>query len=200
MIVRLGGAGRLALLAALAVLSGCDSLSEALGFSDDSALEIGPTCPRVAIGDDVGYIARFDGNGSRSENLLYAVKINVPNGICFINETSIDVEMTVPIRVQRGPAMEERDVNFEYWVAVARTDKTIIAREAYQTGTELKLNEVGEIVEEFDQTIPIQPGETGRNYVIIVGLLLTEEELDYNRRPKIFGQPVPDGEIKVREP
>jgi hypothetical protein len=200
MIGRLGGAGRLVLLAAAAVLGGCDSLSEALGFSDDNALEIGPTCPRVAVGDDVGYVARFDGNGSKSENLLYAVKMNVPNGVCFLNDTTIDVEMTVPILVERGPAMDGRDVNFEYWVAVARTDKTIVAREAYQTGAELRLNEVGQIVEEFDQTIPIQPGETGRNFVIIVGLVLTEEELDYNRQPKIFGRPVPEGEIKVREP
>lgn len=200
MIGRLGGASRLVLLAGLAVLSGCDSLSEALGFSDDNMLEIGPTCPRVAIGDDVGFIARYDGNGSKKENLLYAVKMDVPNGICFLNENSIDVEMSVPIFVERGPAMDEREVNFEYWVAVARTDKTIIAREAYQTGTDLRLNEIGQIVEEFDQTIPIQPGDTGRNFVIIVGLVLTEEELDYNRKPKIFGRPAPEGEIKVREP
>jgi len=196
----LGGAGRLALLAVALALGGCDSLGEALGFSDDAALEIGPACPRVAIGDDVGFVARYDGNGSKKENLLYAVKMDVPNGICFLNDSTIDVEMSVPIFVERGPAMEERNINFEYWVAVARIDKTIVAREAYQADADLRLNEVGQIVEEFDQTIPIEPGEPGSNFVIIVGLVLTEEELDYNRRPKIYGRPVPTGEIKVREP
>jgi hypothetical protein len=197
MIGRMGGAGRLALLAAGLALGGCDSLSKALGFSDDTALEIAPTCPRVAVGDDVGYVARYDGKGSSKQNLLYAVKMDVPNGICFLNEDSIDVEMSVPIRVQRGPAMEEREVNFEYWVAVARSDKTILARESYQAGAELKLDEVGQIIDEFDQTIPIKPGENGNNFVIIVGLELTQEELDYNRRPKLLGRPVPEGQINV---
>jgi hypothetical protein len=123
--------------------------------------------------------------------------MDVPNGVCFLNEDSIDVEMSVPIRVQRGPAMEERDVSFEYWVAVARTDKTILARESYQAEAELRQDEVGQIIDEFDQSIPIKPGENGNNFVIIVGLVLTEEELDYNRRPKLLGRPVPDGEIKV---
>lgn len=199
MIGRMGRTGRLVLLSAGLALGGCDSLSKALGFSDDSPLEIGPTCPRVAVGDDVDYVARFDGKGSSKQNLLYAVKMDVPNGVCFLNEDSIDVEMSVPIRVQRGPAMEDREINFGYWVAIARTDKTILARESYQAGAELKQNEVGQIIDEFDQTIPIKPGENGNNFVIIVGLELTEEELDYNRRPKLMGRPVPEGEIKVPE-
>jgi hypothetical protein len=197
MIGRMGGAGRLVLLAAGLALGGCDSLGKALGFGEDTALEIGPTCPRVAVGDDVDYVARFDGKGSLRQNLLYAVKMDVPNGVCFLNEDSIDVEMRVPIRIERGPAMEDREINFEYWVAIARTDKTILARQSYQAGMELKLDEIGHITDEFDQTIPIKPGENGNNFVIIVGLELTEEELDYNRRPKLMGHPVPEGEIKV---
>src|SRR5262245_3450252 len=197
MIGRLGWAGRFAVLAAGLALSGCDSLSEALGFSEDNTLEIGPTCPRVAVGDDVGYVARFDGKGSTRQNLLYAVKMDVPNGVCFLNEDYIDVEMSAPMRFQRVPAMEERNVSFEDWVAVARTDKTILARQSYEAEAELRQDEVGQIIDEFDQSIPIQPGENGNNFVIIVGLVLTEDELDYNRRPKLLGQPVPDGEIKV---
>src|SRR5262245_15474969 len=119
-----GVTGRWAVLAAALALSGCDTLSEALGFSDDNTLELGPTCPRVAVGDDVGYVARYDGNGTSDQNLLYAVKMEVPNGVCYLNETSIDVEMSVPIFVKRGPAMESREVNFEYWIAVTRIDKT----------------------------------------------------------------------------
>jgi len=197
MIGRWGWAGRLVVLAAGLGLSGCDSLSKALGFGEDTALEIGPTCPRVAVGDDVGYVARFDGQGSSKQHLLYAVKMDVPNGVCFLNEDSIDVEMSVPMRVQRGPAMEERDITFGYWVAIARTDKTILARESYQAETELRQDEVGQIVDEFDQTIPINPGENGNNFVIIVGLTLSEEELNYNRVPKLLGRPVPEGEIKI---
>jgi len=187
----LRGAGRLALLSMALALAGCDSLSEALGFSEDNTLELGPSCPRVAVGDDVGYIARYDGNGTKKENLLYAVKLAVPNGVCYLNETSIEVEMSLPIFVQRGPATEDREVKFQYWVAVARIDKTILAREAYETGAELRLDEVVEIVEEFDQTIPIEPGEPGSNFVIIVGLTLSEDELAYNRQPKIYGRLVP---------
>jgi hypothetical protein len=199
MIVGWSEIGRAVLLTAALALGGCSTVGGWLGFDEDNTLELGPSCPRVAIGDDVGYVARFDGNGSKKANLRYAVKMDVPNGVCFLNENSIDVEMTVPIRVERGPAMEDREVNFEYFVAIARTDKTIIAREAYQTGDDLRVGEVGLIAEEFDQSIPIEPGENGNNFVIIVGLILTEEELDYARRPKILGRPVPEGEIPVPE-
>jgi hypothetical protein len=189
--ISVGGAGRWVVLAAALGLGGCDTLSDALGFSEDNTLEMGPTCPRVAVGDDVGYVARYDGNGTGPQNLLYAVKIEVPNGICYLNDTSIDVEMSVPMFIKRGPAMESREVNFDYWVAVARIDKTILARESYQTGTSLRLDEVGQINEEFDQTIPIEPGEPGSNFVIIVGLVLSEDELTLHRQPRIRGQLVP---------
>ena len=199
MIVGWSGFGRAVLLTAALALGGCDTVGGWLGFDEDNTLELGPSCPRVAIGDDVGYVARFDGNGSKRANLRYAVKMDVPNGICFLNENSIDVEMSVPIYVERGPAMEDREINFEYFVAIARTDKTIIDRQAYQIGTEMRLGEVAHIIEEFDQSIPIEPGENGSNFVIIVGLILTEEELDYARSPKMLGSPVPMGEIKVPE-
>jgi hypothetical protein len=199
MIVGWSGFGRAVLLTATLAFGGCDTVGGWLGFEDDNTLELGPSCPRVAIGDDVGYVARFDGNGSKRANLLYAVKMAVPNGGCFLNENSIDVEMTVPIYVERGPAMEDREINFEYFVAIARTDKTIIFREAYKIGTEMRLGEVAFITEEFDESIPIEVGEPGSNFVIIVGLIVTEDELDYARSPKILGRPVPQGEIKVQE-
>jgi len=199
MIVGWSGIGRCVLLMAALALGGCDTVGGWLGFDDDNVLELGPSCPRVAIADDVGYIARFDGNGVKRANLRYAVKMDVPNGVCFLNDNSIDVEMTVPMRVERGPAMEDREVSYEYFVAIARTDKTIIAREAYKIEEDLRVGEVGIVNEDIDQTIPIEIGENGNNFVIIVGLILTEEELDYARRPKILGRPVPEGEIKVTE-
>ena len=174
MIVGWSGIGRAVLLTAALALGGCDTVGGWLGFGEDNTLELGPSCPRVAIGDDVGYVARFDGNGSKRANLRYAVKMAVPNGGCFLNENSIEVEMTVPIYVERGPAMEDREINFEYFVAIARTDKTIIFREAYKIGTEMRLGEVAFITEEFDESIPIEVGEPGSNFVIIVGLILTE--------------------------
>ena len=35
-------------------------------------------------------------------------------------------------------------------------------------------------VEEITQRIPLQPGQTGADYVIYVGLALTSQELRYN--------------------
>jgi hypothetical protein len=190
-------AGPLLLLAATVGLAGCDSVGEALGFEDDNTLEIGPTCPRVAVGDDVGYIARFDGNGNKRANLRYAVKIDQPNGICYLNEDSIDVEMSVPISVQRGAAAGERDVSFEYFIAVARIDKTILERQSYQVTESMRVDEVEQIFEEFDYTIPTEPGEPGSNFVIIVGLVLTEGELEEARRPRIYNRGLNQGQVKT---
>ncbi|MGH6927178.1 MAG: hypothetical protein ACREEV_02590, partial [Dongiaceae bacterium] len=70
-----------------------------------------------------------------------------------------------------------------YFVAVARSDKTVLARQAFDAVIELPGNQTrNEIIEEIEQTIPIPEGGSGGNLVIVVGFEMTPDELEFNRQ------------------
>src|SRR5919108_1084891 len=118
---------RLALLAAPILLSACETLSS-LDFSPEP--EIPPPCPRAVVGDGAGRLTRFDGGGKDPTNVLFEAEIGDLAGSCIYDDTEISVEMQIQILASRGPAATDDNANLNYFVAVTRTDKTILAREA----------------------------------------------------------------------
>jgi hypothetical protein len=91
--------------------------------------------------------------------------------------------MQIQLIASRGPAATDDKAMFNYFVAVARTDKTILSRDAFDTVIELPGNQTrNETVEEIEQTIPLAEGESGANIVIVVGFEMTPDELEYNRQ------------------
>ena len=63
-------------------------------------------------------------------------------------------------------------------------DKTVLSRDALRHRHRCfrATRRATQTVEELEQTIPLADGETGANIVIVVGIELTPEELEYNRR------------------
>jgi hypothetical protein len=90
--------------------------------------------------------------------------------------------MQIQFAAARGPAAASENATFNYFVAIARTDKTILARESFDAVIELPGNQTRNgILEEIDQTIPIAEGQSGTNFVILVGFEMTPAELEFNR-------------------
>ncbi len=171
---------RLALLAAPLLLAACETLSS-LDFSPEP--EIPPPCPRAVVGEGAGRLTRFDGSGKDPTNVLFEAEIADLVGSCIYDDTEISVEMQIQIVAGRGPAATEDDAKVNYFVAVTRMDKTILAREAFDAVIELQGNQTrNEIIEEIEQIIPIPEGYSGGNLVIVVGFEMTPEELEFNRQ------------------
>ena len=83
---------------------------------------------------------------------------------------------------QRGPANSDRLANLSYFVAVARTDETILARRSFDIAIPFPGNRTRVAgIEQIGQVITLVGNETGGDYRIYVGFDLTREELDYNR-------------------
>jgi hypothetical protein len=92
--------------------------------------------------------------------------------------------MRLEFATQRGGAEKSSRVEFSYFVAIRhRVSGEIIAKEVFPVAFDLprgRDNAVAE--EELEQvTIPIKKGEQGRYYAILIGLQLSEDELNYNR-------------------
>ncbi len=171
---------RLAFLAAPLLLGGCETL-RSIDFNPPP--EIPPPCPRAVVGENAGRLTRFSGAGKDPVNVVFEAEIADLAGSCIYDDDSIEVDLQIQLIAGRGPATTDDKAKFSYFVAVARTDKTILSRDAFDTVIELPGNQTrNETVEELEQTIPLAEGETGANIVIVVGIEMTPEELEYNRQ------------------
>ena len=97
--------------------------------------------------------------------------------------------MQLIFEVIRGPANETRNGQFNYYVAIANSEGSILAKKVFNTGFEFEgnRNRIGGL-EELTQKIPLRPGERGEDFEIYVGFQLSPEQLDYNRA-KLGGNP-----------
>jgi hypothetical protein len=171
---------RLAFLAAPLLLGACETL-RSIDFNPPP--EIPPPCPRAVVGENAGRLTRFNGAGKDPANVVFEAEVADLAGSCIYNDNSIEVDLQIQLVAGRGPAATDDKATFNYFVAVARTDKTILSRDGFDTVIELTGNQTrNEIVEELEQTIPLAEGETGANIVIVVGIVMTPDELEFNRQ------------------
>jgi hypothetical protein len=76
-------------------------------------------------------------------------------------------------------------VEFSYFVAIRhRVSGEILTKEVFPVAFDLPRGRDSVVAEEeLEQvTIPIKKGEQGRYYAILIGLQLSEDELNYNRQ------------------
>jgi hypothetical protein len=171
---------RLAFVAAPLLLAACDTLNS-IDFSPEP--EIPPPCPRAVVGEGAGRLTRFDGGGRDPANVLFEAEIFDLAGSCVYDDEEIEIDMQVQIVASRGPAATDDEARFNYFIAVARADKTILARQAFDAAIELSGNQTrNEMIDEIEQTIPLPEGGSGANLVIVVGFEMTPEELEFNRQ------------------
>lgn len=177
--MNLPNAARLALVATPLLLGGCETL-RSIDFNPKP--ELPPGCPRAVVAEDAGRLIRFAGGGRELADVDFEAEIVDVTGTCGYDGDTVDVEMQVQIAARRGPAGKTDTAALNYFVAIARSDKTILAREAFDASIDIPNDEAGNsIIDEIDQTIPLHEDETGEDYVIIVGFELTPEELKFNR-------------------
>jgi len=171
---------RLAVLAAPLLLGACETL-KSIDFNPEP--ELPPPCPRAVVGENAGRLTRFSGAGEDPANIVFEAEIADLAGSCVYDDDSIEVDLQIQLVAGRGPAATDDNAKFNYFVAVARTDKTILSRDAFDTLIELPGNQTrNQTVEELEQTIPLAEGESGANFVIVVGIEMTPEELEFNRK------------------
>ena len=171
---------RLVFLAAPLLLGACETL-KSINFNPKP--EAPPPCPRAVVGDNAGRLTRFSGAGQDPANIVFEAEIADLAGSCVYADDSIDVDLQIQLIAGRGPAGTADSAKFNYFVAVARTDKTILSRDAFDAAIELPGDKTrNQTVEELEQTIPLAKGETGANLVIVVGFEMTPEEFEFNRK------------------
>ena len=95
----------------------------------------------------------------------------------------LKTRLELRIAVSRGPAAPGPVVDLAYFVAIIGPDQAILAKQVFRSPIEFAANrrQAGAL-EETAQSIPLQDGQTGSDFEILVGFQLNAEQLDYNRQ------------------
>ena len=155
-----------ALFAALAAASGCASNRE--------AKEANPApCPNIVVLADAARIIEFDGE-EELENIAYTGEITDAVIACrYYSDRPIEVEVDLTMAFGKGPKGENGQKVFKYFVAVARRDLEVIAKEEFPAAAEFSEERRRVVVfeDEVDRiTIPrVNENTSGVNFEIIVG-------------------------------
>ena len=141
-------------------------------------------CPTAAAVGDAAIQSKFrPGPGRDLTDVQYQVRLLAVSSECRYDSKGVDVRMKVGFALELGPANPDRKATYEFFVAITDPSNEIIGKRNFTTPLSFPTN-VGyvEHVEELQHRIPLPKGGSAADYKIIVGLQLTQDELDYNRK------------------
>lgn len=162
-------------LALLVGLSGCGMFGPKVTQYD---------CPATAGLGDAAVLSKFrPGPGRDLTDVRYQVRLVDVQNVCEYDSKGVTVRMRAGFALELGPANPDRKGEFEFFVAITDPNEEIVAKRIFSAPITFPSN-VGyvEHVEELQQRIPLPKGGSAADYRIIVGLQLTPEELEYNRK------------------
>ncbi len=147
-------------------------------------------CPDYKVVADAAKLVRFqEGPGRDLIDINFESEIEGLRLACTtkIDEKTrtgtMDVEITVDFKTQRGPANRDRRGPFEYFISVIDSTRKILYREAFKVNVRFPGNKTRITLgaEPVTLEIPITPQRSSRTYQILTGFKLTRDELRHNR-------------------
>ena len=141
-------------------------------------------CPTTAAVSDATTLSKFrDGPGRDLTDVRYQVRLVDVLSRCRYDRTGVTVEMITAFALELGPANPDRNAAFPFFVAITDASNEIIAKRIFTSSLAFPSN-VGYVEhrEELRQRIPLPKGGGAADYQVIIGLQLTQDELEYNRK------------------
>lgn len=164
----------------LLVLSGCSS-------SKPSP----PPCPSVLVLSEASSMTRFvPGRGTDLLDIDFQAEISDLLSGCKIQRpgkpgATMAVTLAPILVVSRGAANGDGRADFSYFVSVIDGNDHIVNKQDFPVGVTFEGNRNTVVVREDESPIsvdiPLTPGVNPLDYEIIVGLQLTQSQLEYNR-------------------
>ncbi|MEO1040009.1 MAG: hypothetical protein AAFX09_10720 [Pseudomonadota bacterium] len=175
-----------ALLAAASLtLAGCQTVQDNLGTPEPNP---GP-CPNALSLYDAHRLVEFPGSDELLyENIGFTGEIlNVASLCRYSGERAgpIDNEMAIRFAFGRGPAAVGDSRVYRYFITVTRRDMAVIDRFEYEIPVTFEPGQDRVVViEEIDRlSIPrLDETTSGANFEILVGFVLTDEQIEFNRQ------------------
>jgi hypothetical protein len=163
-------------LAALIALAGC--------ASDDSPARL--VCPPATIPEDSAQLVAFQGGGRDLTDVRYDLQVTDVALNCELDRDdgtrTLETELGVRFVAEKGPANREGVASGRYYVAVVGPDGDVLSRQSFPVAIELPGNQTRVAAAQYlSPTIPVAEGAATDAYTIYVGLVLSPEQLRFNR-------------------
>lgn len=165
-------------------VSACEMVEEV--FEDP----VPPPCPTVSILANGERITQFrSGPGRDLIDITAEARIDdfIARCIYEVDEDTgvgqVHVELSLGVSAARGAANTSGTADLPYFISINALDKTILTKRAFMIRALFEGNRYR--ISAYDEpvilSIPIQPPQTGEDFLIYVGFQLTPEQLEYNR-------------------
>jgi hypothetical protein len=168
-----------ALVGLAALLAGCGSTPAP------------PECPPVSVIGDAASLTRFaPGRGRDLVDVDFRAELtDLRSGCIYAKEkegaSKLVVAVAPAMAATRGPANEDRKADFQYFVSVVGADADILNKQLFPVSVVFPGNSTRIDLVQDDPPVSIDlpvAAEGERYYEILLGLQLSEDELQYNRR------------------
>ncbi len=139
-------------------------------------------CPRVAVLADAARAEQYrPGPGRDLTDLTSRAQIIGISGGCAYRDGGVTVSVTMPIVVERGPAMTGSQADYSYFVAVTDRDWNLIAKNSFPIRFRFESGSGFSAAREtLEQAIPLETPRQAAGYQIIIGFELDREQLSRN--------------------
>jgi hypothetical protein len=144
-------------------------------------------CPTITGITDASIQTVFrPGSSEDPSNVLYTAEITGVTGDCDIDKKkhTADSNLQISFRVTRPPSGGEVHYSVPYFVAVTKGTERILARRSYAVAVTLAPGQTTAVVNDRVESTALHPDKDKQpyDYQILVGLQLTKDQLEYNRR------------------
>jgi len=160
----------------LGVLAACKPTAE------DVAAVVG--CPPAGIVTEAAGVTIYrPGRGRDLTDVAVQANLNNIQAECTFARREVNIKLTVNLQIAAGPANADRTASLRYFAAIVDSSNNVVAREEYTVETRFPPNQ-GRVVltEEVYPRIPFRERSEVSRYRMLVGLILTPEQLRENRR------------------
>ena len=171
-------------LRALIGIMGAACLMLACSSSEVTTTNPRLICPEILIPKHTDIMVRFHPQalGQDLTDIDFQAGVGYLSGTCTIEEQFITMNFPILLEARKGPANTTNFAEVTLFAAVMTPDK----RRLTQTALPYRLlfqgnNPNATIDDPITIEIPKRPDQTGRDFVVYIGLEMNREEINYNR-------------------
>ena len=170
------------------VLSLTACAASSIGDALDSRQNAGP-CPTVGALYDTGRIVKFEGDSESYSDITYTGEIVGVRLFCrYVDDTPLAAEVEIGFAFGQGPQGDETRHEYDYFVAVTRLNRHVLAKETFTVEANFRdgpVDSAAEVISRIE--IPrLDESISGANFEILVGFELTDKQLQFNQDGKRF--------------
>ncbi len=144
------------------------------------------SCPQLSLPADVADLTRhLPGAAPDLSTLVLDVRVTAVDGDCRRGrrDQSVETDIALRMRVDRGPAATARGAQIPWFIAVLDGDQ-ILSRQSFVLPVAFAPNTTRAEVatQKVAVSFPVRQGRRVQDLRVLVGLQLSPEELEVNRR------------------